>query len=125
MTEENLEQNLEEAPAEPKTFDADYVRELRAEAAEHRTRAKDLESRLSEREAALWRERVKATGILRDPSAMDPDPDALDNEEAFFALVQEFARAHPEHAAVTGRVGQGLHSGTEERASLSALLGRL
>lgn len=56
-------------PAETKTFDADYVKQLRSEAAKYRTEAKsnaDAAKRLAELEAASATDLEKAVNAARD-----------------------------------------------------------
>lgn len=53
---------------EPKTFDEAYVKKLRDEAASHRTKAKDLETKLAATTQETMAKVLKALGLEPDPN---------------------------------------------------------
>jgi hypothetical protein len=59
------------AGTESKTFDEDYVKGLRSEAAKHRTEAKQLASRLEELERASMSDQEKAVATARSEARME------------------------------------------------------
>ena len=110
-------------PAEPvevdKMFPAEYVRELRAEAAERRTRALDAEAarvdaeaRADDYAAELWAARVALDGRLADPAALPYTPgdslDPADIAERIGAAIEANPRLSAR--AVSGDIGQGRRS---------------
>jgi len=93
-----LEQDTPDQPdSEPQTFPADYVSELRAEAAQHRTKAKSLAAEL----VAAW---AAADGRLVDPtdlppSAVDITDDGTVTRDAVTAAIDALVKSKP-HLAV-------------------------
>ncbi len=92
----------EPAKDEPKTFSAEYVSEIRKEAADHRTKAKELATR-------LHAELVRQTGRLADPSELPFDQAHLDDPDALKTAIDELLTRKPHYAARTpnGNIGQG------------------
>jgi hypothetical protein len=92
------EQDATEQPdVEPQTFTADYVSELRAEAAQHRTRAKALAAEL----VAAW---AAADGRLVDPtdlpsSAVDITDDGTVTRDTVTAAIDALVKSKPHLAA--------------------------
>lgn len=107
------------------TFPRSYVEQLRQEAAEHRTRAAELETQLSESKQALWTARVAATGLLRDPSALPYAEDLLEDSEALTEAARALVTDKPYLASVGGNAGQGRHSDQSAGQSISGLLAQL
>lgn len=94
---------------EETTFSADYVKELREEAAGHRTRAKAAEEALSPLQARLFTMLVEKTGRLADPSDLPFDAALLEDEEALTGAIDALLEAKPHLASrrVVGDIGQG------------------
>ena len=113
---------VEEAQPEPQTFPAEYVQELRAEAAEYRTRSKSLATEL----VTAW---AAADGRLLDPtdlpaSAVETDDDGTVTRDAVTAAIDALVKAKP-HLAVQrpAPLPQGATT-TPEPVSLLRLLNR-
>lgn len=75
-TDEPASPTPQPAEDEPTTFSAEYVRELRAEAAQHRVRAKLVDT-ANERLAAAY---AAADGRLVDPDALRLTDDLFDDD---------------------------------------------
>src|ERR1700722_10698021 len=91
------------AQDEPKTFNADYVSELRNEAKGHREKSQALA-------AQLHTELVRQTGRLADPTELPYDAAHLDDPDALKVAIDELLARKPHYAARTpnGHVGQGV-----------------
>jgi hypothetical protein len=93
---------------EPDTFPRSYVEELRAEAAEHRLRAKEADRlRDALRTAVLAR---ACDGILHDPLPWSDDfdgEDGLPDPEKVREAAEGLAAEKPHLARVRGDAGQG------------------
>lgn len=117
--EDATQETPDEAQGDAETFPREYVEKLRKEAADARTRAK----RADELGAALFTERVRATGRLADPSDLPfsdellADPDAL--SEAIGTLLAK--KPHLASRTPRGDVGQG-STGAGGDVDLAALL---
>ncbi|KRF19403.1 hypothetical protein ASG90_20535 [Nocardioides sp. Soil797] len=111
---------------DPETFPREYVEELRAEAAEHRTKAKraeDAETRL--RELAIAQ---AVQGILTDPTDLGwseeyGDAEGWPDPEKIKAAAEGLIDRKPHLARPTGDIGQGRHSEPGDTVSLVGLLG--
>lgn len=129
-TEPTDEAEVEQAEVEPTdeaeeteqqdTFDRLYVEKLRDESAKYRQRA----GRADDLAAALWSERVAATGRLADPTDLDmpDDADPLDGEAVAAAV--EALLSHKPHLASRkprGDVGQGV-TGSLTSVDLAGML---
>lgn len=90
---------------EPDTFDRDYVEKLRAEAAEHRVKAKRAEEYAQE----VFYGRVAALGKLADPTDLTYDETLLEDRAAMEAAVDELVARKPHLAdrRPTGDIDQG------------------
>lgn len=110
------------AQPEPQTFPAEYVQELRAEAAEYRTRSKSLATEL----VTAW---AAADGRLLDPtdlpaSAVETDDDGTVTRDAVTAAIDALVKAKPHLAKQRpAPLPQGATS-TPEPVSLLRLLNR-
>lgn len=110
---------------EPETFPREYVERLRAEAAEHRTKAKraeEAERRLRELAVA-----DAVRGILTSPDDLGwedeyADEDGYPDPTKIRAAAEELIARKPYLARPTGDVGQGRHDEDDASVSLSALL---
>lgn len=93
-----------DADDEPETFPRAYVEQLRAEAAEHRVKAKDRDTLAERLHVAL----VAATGRLADPTDLPFDEAHLD-EAALTAAIDALLARKPHLASrrPKGAVGQG------------------
>ncbi|GAC50210.1 hypothetical protein [Gordonia aichiensis] len=103
---------------EPKTFDAEYVGKLRAEAAGSRVRVKELE-------AKLHRLLVEQDGQLADPADLEFDPAHLDDPEALASAIAALLEAKPHLKArrfEPGAAAQGAKSGTSGSVDLAGLM---
>ena len=113
---------VEEAQPEPQTFPAEYVQELRAEAAEYRTRSKSLATEL----VTAW---AAADGRLLDPtdlpaSAVESDDDGTVTRDAVTAAIDALVKAKPHLAKQRpAPLPQGATT-TPEPVSLLRLLNR-
>ena len=117
----------EDDRTEPETFSAEYVADLRAEAAESRVKAKratDLEQAL--REAVI----SKVAGrILQDPSTLEwsddlADEDGMPDPEKIREAAEALAADKPHLSRVGGETLQG-HRGEESDAGAVDLAGLL
>jgi hypothetical protein len=92
MSEQSADTPAPDAPEapEPETFDADYVKKLRAEAAKYRTEAKanaDAAKRLSDYEEAQKTEQQKLADRLQ---AVQQEADAAKAEATRYRIATEF-----------------------------------
>ena len=108
--QEAVETPEDGAQEQEQTFSREYVQQLRDESAKYRQRAR----RADDLAAALWTERVTATGRLADPTdlPMPEDADPLDGD-ALTAAVDTLLERKPHLASRTpqGDVGQGASGG--------------
>lgn len=106
------------------TFPRSYVEELRTENGTYRNRAKDAEAKADELAQALWTERVRALGVLADPTDLPYDPEALDDLELIRSQADELlsSKPHLRTRKITERAGQGERGA--EAISLVELLQR-
>ncbi|MGX9295219.1 hypothetical protein [Tsukamurella paurometabola] len=113
----------QDTPAvEPKTYDEDYVKGLRDEAAKYRTRAKDRDELAQRLHTAL----VTATGKLADPTDLPFDATHLEDDGASLAQAIDDLLARKPHLAarkVAGDVGQGSRNRSAEVNLLGMLRG--
>ena len=111
-------------PGDEETFPRKYVEELRTENGTYRNRAKDAEAKADELAKALWTERVRALGVLADPTDLPYDPEALDDLELIRSQADELlsSKPHLRTRQITERVGQGERGA--ETISLVELLQR-
>jgi hypothetical protein len=105
----------EQQEDEPKTYDEDYVKALRDEAATNRVKA----GRATELETALREAVVSkvAAGILQDPASLEwsdefNDEHGMPNPDAIREAAEALAAAKPTLARVGGDVLQG-HRGDD------------
>lgn len=119
-TPEDEEATPEEPVDDGKTFDAEYVAQLKQEAIENRQNAKALATR-------LHAELVRATGRLADPDDLEFDASHLESGEALNAAIDELLSRKPHFAARTphGNVGQGVKNGGAPQLNLMAELKKL
>jgi hypothetical protein len=123
MTEANIEEpateveQIVEEQSEPQTFDAEYVKALRAEAAEYRVKAKRADGLAKQALTAI----VVADGRLIDPSdlAHSDDFHAKDgtlNQEAVVAALNALIEAKPHLARKrpTSSIAQGVRPSKSE-----------
>ncbi len=108
-------------PEDAETFPRAYVERLRDESARYRTRAQ----RADDLAAALWTERVTASGRLADPSdlPMPADADPLD-ADAVTAAIDGLLDRKPHLASrrVAGDIGQGVGGGASSSVDLAGML---
>lgn len=104
---------------EPETFPRSYVEELRAEAAEHRVKAKRAEEYAEE----VFLSRVSALGKLADPTDLPFAAELLEDRSAMEAAVDELIATKPHLAdrRPTGDIDQGAR-GTNTPVNLAAML---
>jgi hypothetical protein len=108
---------------EPLAFPADYVTELRAEAAQHRTRAKALTAEL----VAAW---AAADGRLVDPtdlpaSAVDLTDDGTVTRDAVTAAIDALVKSKPHLAAQRpAPLPQGARPQADQVSLMQLLQGR-
>lgn len=114
-----------EATSEPETYSADYVRELRAESAERRVKAK----RVDEANARLARAYAQQDGRLVAPTELGYgehllDEDGLVDATKVTAAIDELLRAKPYLATQRPQqpIAQGVRQNVPEQPSLFALL---
>ncbi len=102
-----------DTPEDAETFPREYVERLRAENAEHRTKAK----RADEMSRRLHLELVRATGRLADPDDLPYDEAHLEDVEVLDAAINELLTRKPHLASrrPRGDIGQGA---TAEAASV-------
>lgn len=104
------------------TFPREYVERLRAESAEHRTRARDAEAALEPMQQRLFGLLVEGTGRLADPTDLAYDP-ALLEDDALTTAIDGLLETKPHLASrrVAGDIGQGAGEPKTE-VSLAGLL---
>lgn len=90
------------------TFPREYVEELRAESAQHRTRSKAAEEALTPLQERLFSALVEKSGRLADPTDLAFDAALLD-DDALTAAIDSLVEAKPHLASrrVAGDIGQG------------------
>ncbi|CAN5191514.1 hypothetical protein BH23ACT9_BH23ACT9_08730 [soil metagenome] len=95
----------DDGPSSEDTFDRDYVEKLRAEAAEHRVKAKRAEEFAEE----VFYGRVAALGKLADATDLPYDEALLEDRSALEAAVDELVARKPHLAdrRPVGDVDQG------------------
>jgi hypothetical protein len=106
---------------EPTTFDADYVKALRQEAAENRTAAKSATERGDHLHELLLGRTIEAAAadVLRDPNDLDRSDSRLYDEAGFPSLdgarevATDLAAAKPWLAKPAGNISQGAREATE------------
>lgn len=114
--------SVEDSQPEAQSFPADYVQELRAEAAEYRTRSKSMATQL----VTAW---AAADGRLLDPtdlpaSAVEADDDGTVTRDAVTAAIDALVKAKPHLAKQRpAPLPQGATT-TPEPVSLLRLLSR-
>lgn len=113
--------STEGSPAEPETFDREYVQALRDEAAGYRQKARGVE----ELRTRLHAELVRGTGRLADPTDLAFDPAHLDDADALAAALDDLLARKPHLASrrPVGDVGQGAASSDEPFSLLGLLAG--
>lgn len=108
-TEPPAAEVVEEEPLpEGDTFPRQYVEDLRAESAKHRTAAKEAQAALAPLQERLFGLLVAGTGRLADPTDLPFDPALLDEAkmtEAIDALLER--KPHLASRTVSGDIGQG------------------
>lgn len=109
---------------DPETFPKAYVVQLRTEAKDHRTKAKEATDRADALAKRLHTALVTATGRLADPTDLEFDPEHLDDPEALTAAIDGLLARKPHLASrrPVGNVGQGETGGTGGSVDLAALL---
>ena len=106
------------------TFTADYVAELRTEAANYRKRLREAEAGGEQWAAEVFRLRLESLDVLADPTDLPVDlslletPDGL--RDAALALVAD--KPHLRSRGIRSRAGQGEGAADEGEVSLTSLL---
>lgn len=121
---------VENETTEPDTFDRDYVEKLRAEAAEHRVKAKEAQDALDASVSAYRALAVQhaATGILSRPDALGWRDDWTAEDgikvdlDAIREAATEYADRYPHTAVVAGDVGQGYRGESASSVDLAGML---
>lgn len=121
----SVEDGTEKEGTEPKTYDEEYVKNLRDEAAAHRVKAKraeEAETRLHELAIA-----DAVRGILTSPDDLGwsdeyADEDGWPDPKKIRAAAEDLVGRKPYLARPTGDVGQGRHDEPDESVSLSTML---
>ncbi len=118
-------ETVTEATTEPETYSADYVRELRAEAAERRVKAK----RVDEANARLVSAYARHDGRLVDASELSYDDGMLDDDglidpDKVSAAIDELLAAKPYLASnrPTQPIAQGVREDVPDQPGLFSLL---
>lgn len=109
---------------EEQTFPASYVRELRAEAAEHRVRAQDADKYRDALRAAVLK--AHSAGVLREPlpwsdDLSDPET-GLPDEGKVAEAVQALAAEKPWLSRPAGDIGTGFRGDESDAVSLGDML---
>lgn len=114
---------------EQDTFDRAYVEKLRAEAAEHRVKAKEAQEALDAAESRYKALAVEsgASGVLKRPDALEWRDEWLGEDgtadlEAIRAAATEYAHDYPHAAVVSGDVGQGYRGDAVAGVDLAGML---
>lgn len=122
----------EKPPAEPvvedelpegDTFPRQYVEDLRAESAKHRTAAKEATEALVPLQERLFSALVAATGRLADPTDLPFDAALLD-ETALTTAIDDLLAKKPHLASrrVVGDIGQGGGASAPEQGLLLGMM---
>lgn len=108
---------------DPETFPKAYVQQLRTEAKDHRTKAKEATERADALAKRLHTALVTATGRLADPTDLPYDAEHLDDPEALTAAIEDLLARKPHLASrkPVGQIGQG-ETGNSGSVDLAALL---
>lgn len=115
--------SVAESPPEPQTFPAEYVTELRAEAAKHRSRFKSLATELVHAWAAVDGRLVDATDL--QASDVEADEDGNYSREAVTAAIDRLLKAKPHLAtARPAPIPQGARPDAEQVSLLGLLNAR-
>jgi len=118
-----LEETAPVEDTQPQTFPADYVQELRQEAADYRTRSKSMATQLVQAWAAV-------DGRLLDPtdlplSAVEVSEDGAISRDAVTAAIDALVKAKPHLAAQRpAPIPQGVQQETEPVSLLRILQAR-
>jgi hypothetical protein len=113
------------------TFTREYVEKLRAEAAKHRTAAKEaatardeLAGQVTGLQEQVFRFRVEQTGKLADATDLVFDAALLESDEALTGAIDELLASKPHLASrrVSGDAGQGAGEPNPGEVSLAGLL---
>ena len=114
-----------EATTEPETYSADYVKELRAEAAERRVKAK----RVDEANERLVSAYARHDGRLVDASELSYDDSMLDDDglidpDKVSAAIDELLAAKPYLASARPQqpIAQGVREDVPDQPGLFSLL---
>lgn len=114
---------------EQDTFDRAYVQELRAEAAEHRVKAKEAQEALDAAESRYKALAVEsgASGVLKRPDALEWQDDWLGEDgtadlDAIREAATQYASNYPHAAVVSGDVGQGYRGDAVAGVDLAGML---
>ncbi|MCT1986879.1 hypothetical protein M3C61_07575 [Dermacoccus abyssi] len=114
---------------EQDTFDRAYVEKLRAEAAEHRVKAKEAQEALDAAESRYRALAVEsgASGVLKRPDALEWRDDWLGEDgtadlDAIRAAATQYANDYPHAAVVSGDVGQGYRGDAVAGVDLAGML---
>lgn len=98
-----------EGDTEPQTYDADYVKSLRDEAAKHRVRA----AKHDETKARLHVELVKANGKLADPADLPFNEDHLTDPDKLNADIDALLQSKPHYASRIPQTGTSIAQGVK------------
>lgn len=117
--QETPQDTPDDAQDDPETFPREYVEKLRKEAADARVKAK----RADDYAAALFTERVRATGRMADPTDLPFNAELLDDPDALTTAIDTLLARSPHFASRTprGNVGQGT-TGSGGDVDLAAML---
>lgn len=123
--DDELEDELEDETPEGDETDDETppLARARQQAARYRRQLRDTELERDELAEALYLERVRALGVLADPTDLPFDADALHDPDRLRGLVNDLitAKPHLRSRRIRSRAGQGEGSGVEA-VNLAAML---
>lgn len=124
-TPDGVEVNPDESTESPESFPAAYVRKLRKENADYRTRAgraDELEEKNSAMATRLHAALVARDGRLANPEDLPFNPDHLEDETALTTAITDLIKSRPglKARSAGGDIGHG-NRGTANHKPLSLI----
>lgn len=124
-TPDGGEGNPDESPESPESFPAAYVRKLRKENADYRTRAgraDELEEKNTAMATRLHAALVARDGRLADPADLPFNPEHLEDEATLTAAITDLIKSRPglKARSAGGDIGHG-NRGTANHERLSLI----
>lgn len=122
--DQHQDQDQDQDQDQGETFDREYVSNLRRESSGYRRRATESEQRADQLARDLFTERVRALGILADPTDLPFDPELVADLDGLESAVRDLVTRKPHlRTRRVPAVGIGQGQGSDDNAvSLAAML---